>query len=77
MIVKLFLSIVIVNCIINFVSKVKGMTISSKLLLESEVYGVWSKFLGGKGWWMGCRGSSERCLKWGGGGHSGIFPKTS
>ena len=23
--------------------------------------------LGGKGWWMG-RGSSEGCLKWGGGG---------
>ena len=21
-------------------------------------------------------GSSERCLKWGGGGHKGIFPKT-
>ena len=41
------------NCIINFVSKVKGMTISSKLLLESEVYGVRSKFLGGNGWWMG------------------------
>ena len=36
---ELFLSIVIVNCIINFVSKVKGMTISSKLLLENEVYG--------------------------------------
>ena len=22
-------------------------------------------------------GSSEGCLKWGGGGHQGIFPKTS
>ena len=37
---QLFSVIVIVNCIINFVSKVKGMTISSKLLLENEVYGV-------------------------------------
>ena len=37
---ELFLLIVIVNCIINFVSKVKGMTTSSKLLLENEVYGV-------------------------------------
>ena len=37
---ELFLLIVIVNCIINFVSKFKGMTISSKLLLENEVYGV-------------------------------------
>ena len=27
------------NCITNFISKVKGMTISSKLLLENEVYG--------------------------------------
>ena len=27
------------NCITNFVWKVKGMTISSKLLLENEVYG--------------------------------------
>ena len=25
-------------------------------------------FRGGKGWWMGWGGSSERCLKWGGGG---------
>ena len=25
-------------------------------------------FYGGKGWWMGWGGSSERCLKWGGGG---------
>ena len=25
-------------------------------------------FRGGKGWWMGRGGSSERCLKWGGGG---------
>ena len=25
------------------------------------------KIFRGKGWWMG-RGSSERCLKWGGGG---------
>ena len=30
---------------------------------------------GGGGGWGG--GSSERCLKWGGGGHQGIFPKTS
>ena len=29
----------IVNCIINFISKVKGMTILSKLLFENEVYG--------------------------------------
>ena len=27
------------NCITNFVWKVKGMTISIKLLLENEVYG--------------------------------------
>ena len=27
------------NCITNFVWEVKGMTISSKLLLENEVYG--------------------------------------
>ena len=25
-------------------------------------------FMEGKGWWMGRGGSSERCLKWGGGG---------
>ena len=30
--------------------------------------GVYDQNLfGGKGWWMG-RGSSEGCLKWGGGG---------
>ena len=37
---ELFLWIVVVNCIINFISKVKGMTIASKLLLENEAYGV-------------------------------------
>ena len=36
---ELFLPIVTVNCITNFVWKVKGMTISSKLLLENEVNG--------------------------------------
>ena len=28
-------------------------------------------FLGQKGWWMGWGDSSERCLKWGGGGWGG------
>ena len=29
------------------------------------------KIFWGEGWWMGRGGSSERCLKWGGGGWGG------
>ena len=36
--------------------------VKTNTYLES-LKGVWSKFLGGEG------GSSEGCLKWGGGGH--------
>ena len=31
----------------------------------------------GKGWWIDGGGSSEGCLRWGGGSHQGISPKTS
>ena len=40
--------------------------------------GVQPKFFGrGQGWWVGREDNSEKCLKWGGGGHQEIFPKTS
>ena len=38
------------------------------VVFVSNTTGVRSKFLGGKGWWMGRGVAAKGCLKWGGGG---------
>ena len=46
-------------------------TKSKEICLDDENF-----LRGGKGWWIG-RGSSERCLKWGGGGGVGVIKGSS